>query len=80
MAVWFQGMTMLETFVFMRAMIRSGKRWISAASRALLVTSIPAAASGQDDARAGLLVSARGAAVAKMSGRGLGHTGGTITS
>lgn len=79
MAVWFQGMTDVETSYLTEAMINSGEKidfgeWTSkivdkhstgGVGDKVTITLIP-------------VLAAAGIPIAKLSGKGLGHTGGTI--
>jgi thymidine phosphorylase len=79
MAVVFRGMTPRELAVWTDAMIRSGERLDLSAVRAPTVDKHSTGGVG-DKVSLPLcpLVAACGAAVPQLSGRGLGHTGGTL--
>ncbi len=78
MAVFFQGMTREETFALTEAMAHSGE----VLDLSQLGPTVDKHSSGGVGDKASLVVApilaAAGAVVAKMSGRGLAHTGGTI--
>ena len=79
MAIYFQGMTSHETAVFTQEMANSGEQmnW-----RSLSMPTVDKHSTGGVGDKTTLIVvpivASLGVAVPKMSGRGLGHTGGTI--
>ncbi|MBI5595876.1 MAG: thymidine phosphorylase [Elusimicrobia bacterium] len=79
MAVLLRGMTRPETVAFTDAMARSGRRLRLSGIRAAKVDKHSTGGVGDGVSIAlAPLVAAAGVAVPMMSGRGLGHTGGTL--
>ena len=80
MAVWFRGLSTAETFAMTDAIIKSGETidLASAIGRKVVDKHSTGGVGDKTSIAVGPIVAACGVPFGKMSGRGLGHTGGTL--